>query len=136
MQICVNYSEILQFVRKKTGIDLSCVSIQTHSNDTVNVSYQFSKWLPAAAISVSVASTNDNIICFSYDCGPTLSLILVKFISYLQAKIPRGIKVDTDNCNVFLNLSDINGMNQLLDDMLIDSLEFDGEAIMISASLR
>lgn len=136
MQICVNYSEILQFVRKKTGIDLSCVSIQTHSNDTVNVSYQFSKWLPAAAISVSVASTNDNIICFSYDCGPTLSLILAKFISYLQAKIPRGIKVDTDNCNVFLNLSDINGMNQLLDDMLIDSLEFDGEAIMISASLR
>ena len=136
MQICVNYSEILQFVRKKTGIDLSCVSIQTHSNDTVNVSYQFSKWLPAAAISVSVASTNDNIICFSYDSGPTLSLILAKFISYLQAKIPRGIKVDTDNCNVFLNLSDINGMNQLLDDMLIDSLEFDGEAIMISASLR
>lgn len=136
MQIYINYSEILQLVRKKTSIDLSRVAIQTHSNDIVNVSYQFSKWLPAAVIGISIASINDNIICFSYSSGPTLSLMLAQFIPYLQAKIPRGIKVDTDNCNVFINLSEINGMNQLLDDMLIDSLEFDGEAIMISASLR
>lgn len=136
MLIRINYYEILQFVSKKIGIDLSRVAIQTHSNDIVNVSYQFSKLLPAAVIGISIVSINNNIICFSYSCGPTLSLILAQFISYLQAKIPRGIKVDTDNCNVFINLSEINGMNQLLDDMLIDSLEFDGEAIMISTSLR
>lgn len=136
MKVCVNYSEILQFVRKKTNIDLSRVAIHTHSNDTVNVSYQLSKWLPAVAISLSVYSLSDNIICFSYNCSPTLSLMLEKFISFLQTKIPKGIKIDIDNCNVLLNLSDINGINQVLDDISIDSLKFDGEAVKISACLR
>ena len=46
------------------------------------------------------------------------------------------IKIDIDNCNVLLNLSDINGINQVLDDISIDSLKFDGEAVKISACLR
>jgi hypothetical protein len=136
MQIRVSYSEILQFVRKKSGLDLSRVAIQSHVSDTVNISYQISKWLPAASISISVTSIINSTICFSYNCGPALSLIFANVISYLQANIPKGINVNTDTCQIILHLSEVNGLNQVVDDMFIDSLEFHNDEVIISAYIR
>ena len=136
MELQITFSELLRFLGKHTNIDTSRLQIVRMSSRTLAISYDISDWVPTVTISVSVDKVTEHHLYLSYDCSAAASMIISGVVSFLQSKIPAGVKVDTTSKKVYVYLDVINGLEKALQYVTPTDICFDAAAISVSAELK
>lgn len=136
MELQITFSELLRFLGKHTNIDTSRLQIVRMSSRTLAISYDISVWVPTVTISVSVDEVTEHHLYLSYDCSAAASMIISGVVSFLQSKIPAGVKVDTTSKKVYVYLDVINGLEKALQYVTPTDICFDAAAISVSAELK
>lgn len=136
MEVQISYNELLRFLRNHANVDVSRLQIVRMSSRTLAISYDISAWVPTVTISVSVDKVTDHHLYLSYDCSAAASMIISGVVSFLQSKIPAGVKVDTTSKKVYVYLDVINGLEKALQHVTLTDIRFDADAISVSAELK
>ena len=136
MEVQISYNELLRFLRNHANVDVSRLQIVRMSSRTLAISYDISAWVPTVTISVSVDKVTDHHLYLSYDCSAAASMIISGVVSFLQSKIPAGVKVDTTSKKVYVYLDVINGLEKALQYVTLTDIRFDADAISVSAELK
>lgn len=136
MEVQISYNELLRFLRNHANVDVSRLQIVRMSSRTLAISYDISAWVPTVTISVSVDKVTEHHLYLSYDCSAAASMIISGVVSFLQSKIPAGVKVDTTSKKVYVYLDVINGLEKALQYVTPTDICFDADAISVSAELK
>ena len=136
MEVQISYNELLRFLRNHANVDVSRLQIVRMSSRTLAISYDISAWVPTVTISVSVDKVTDHHLYLSYDCSAAASMIISGVVSFLQSKIPAGVKVDTTSKKVYIYLDVINGLDKVLQYVTPSDIYFDTDAIILKGCLR
>ena len=136
MEVQISYNELLRFLRNHANVDVSRLQIIRKSSRTLAISYDISDWVPSVTISVSVDKVTEHHLYLSYDCSAAASMIISGVVSFLQSKIPAGVKVDTTSKKVYIYLDVINGLEKALQYVTPTDICFDADAISVSAELK
>ena len=136
MELQITYNELLRFLGNHTNIDTSRLQIVRMSSRTLAISYDISVWVPTVTISVSVDKITEHHLYLSYDCSAAASMIISGVVSFLQSKIPAGVKVDTTSKKVYVYLDVINGLEKALQYVTPTDICFDADAISVKGSLK
>ena len=136
MELQITFSELLRFLGKHTNIDTSRLQIVRMSSRTLAISYDISVWVPTVTISVSVDKITEHHLYLSYDCSAAASMIISGVVSFLQSKIPAGVKVDTTSKKVYVYLDVINGLEKVLQYVTPTDIQFETNVIYVSAELK
>ena len=136
MEVQISYNELLRFLRNHANVDVSRLQIIRKSSRTLAISYDISDWVPTVTISVSVDKVTEHHLYLSYDCSAAASMIISGVVSFLQSKIPAGVKVDTTSKKVYVYLDVINGLEKALQYVTLTDIRFDADAISVSAELK
>ena len=136
MELQITFSELLRFLGKHTNIDTSRLQIVPMSSRTLAISYDISVWVPTVTISVSVDEVTGHHLYLSYDCSAAASMIISGVVSFLESKIPAGVKVDTASKKVYIYLDVINGLDTVLQYVMPKDIQFDEDVIHVKGSLK
>lgn len=136
MEVHISYNEVLRFIRNHANVDVSRLQIVCKSSRILAISYDISDWVPTVTISVSVDKVTEHQLYLSYDCSAAASMIISGVVSFLQSKIPAGVKVDTTSKKVYVYLDVINGLEKALQYVTLTDIRFDADAISVSAELK
>ena len=136
MEIQISYNELLRFLRNHANVDVSRLQMVRQNSRTLAISYDISDWVPTVTISVSVDKLTEHHLYLSYDCSAAASMIISGVASFLQSKIPAGVKVDTSSKKVYVYLDVINGLEKVLQYVTPTDICFDADAISVSAELK
>ncbi len=136
MELQITFSEVLRFLGNHTNIDISRLQIVCKSSRTLAISYDISDWVPSVTISVSVDKVAEHHLYLSYDCSAAASMIISGVVSFLQSKIPAGVKVDTTSKKVYVYLDVINGLEKALQYVTLKNIQFETNVVHISAELK
>lgn len=136
MEVQISYNELLRFLRNHANVDVSRLQIVRMSSRTLAISYDISAWVPTVTISVSVDKVTDHHLYLSYDCSAAASMIISGVVSFLQSKIPAGVKVDTTSKKVYIYLDVINGLDKVLQYVTPSDIYFDTDAIILKGCWR
>ena len=136
MELQITYNELLRFLGNHTNIDTSRLQIVRMSSRTLAISYDISVWVPTVTISVSVDKITEHHLYLSYDCSAAASMIISGVVSFLQSKIPAGVKVDTTSKKVYVYLDVINGLEKVLQYVTPTDIQFETNMIYVSAELK
>ena len=136
MEVQISYNEVLRFLRNHANVDTSRLQIVRKGSRTLAISYDISAWAPTVTISISVDKVTEHHLYLSYDCSAAASMIISGVVSFLQSKIPAGVKVDTTSKKVYVYLDVINGLEKALQYVTLTDIRFDADAISVSAELK
>lgn len=136
MELQITYNELLRFLGNHTNIDTSRLQIVRMSSRTLAISYDISVWVPTVTISISVDKVTEHHLYLSYDCSAAASMIISGVVSFLQSKIPAGVKVDTTSKKVYVYLDVINGLEKALQYVTPKDIQFETNMIYVSAELK
>ena len=136
MEVHISYNELLRFFRNHANVDVSRLQIIRKSSRTLAISYDISDWGPTVTISVSVDKVTEHHLYLSYDCSAAASMIISGVVSFLQSKIPAGVKVDTTSKKVYVYLDVINGLEKALQFVTPKDVQFETNVIHVSAKLK
>lgn len=136
MEVQISYNDILRFLRNHANVDTSRLQIVRKSSRTLEIGYNISAWVPTVTISVSIDKVTDHHLYLSYDCSAAASMIISGVVSFLQSKIPAGIKVDTTSKKVYVYLDVINGLEKALQYVTPKDIQFETNMIYVSAELK
>lgn len=136
MEVQISYNEVLRFLRNHANVDTSRLQIIRKSSRTLAISYDISAWVPTVTISVSVDKVTDHHLYLSYDCSAAASMIISGVVSFLESKIPAGVKVDTTSKKVYIYLDVINGLDKVLQYVTPKDIQFETNMIYVSAELK
>jgi hypothetical protein len=136
MEVYISYNEVLRFIRSHANVDVSRLQIVPKSSRTLAISYDISDWVPTVTISVSVDKVTEHHLYLSYDCSAAASMIISGVVSFLQSKIPAGVKVDTTSKKVYVYLDVINGLEKALQYVTPKDIQFETNVIHVSAELK
>ena len=136
MELQITFSELLRFLGKHTNIDTSRLQIVRMSSRTLAISYDISVWVPTVTISVSVDEVTGHHLYLSYDCSAAASMIISGVVSFLQSKIPAGVKVDTSSKKVYVYLDVINGLEKVLQYVTPTDIQFETNMIYVRGCLK
>lgn len=136
MEIQISYNELLRFLRNHANVDVSRLQIIRKSSRTLAISYDISDWVPTVTISVSVDKVTEHHLYLSYDCSAAASMIISGVVSFLQSKIPAGVKVDTSLKKVYVYLDVINGLEKALQYVTPTDICFDADGICVKGNLK
>ena len=136
MELQITFSEVLRFLGNHTNVDTSRLQIVRMNSRTVAISYDISAWGPTVTISVSVDKVTDHHLYLSYDCSAAASMIISGVVSFLESKIPAGVKVDTTSKKVYVYLDVINGLEKALQFVTPKDVQFETNVIHVSAKLK
>lgn len=136
MELQITYNELLRFLGNHTNIDTSRLQIVRMSSRTLAISYDISVWVPTVTISISVDKVTEHHLYLSYDCSAAASMIISGVVSFLQSKIPAGVKVDTTSKKVYVYLDVINGLEKALQYVTPTDIHFDADVIYVGIELQ
>ena len=136
MEVQISYNDILRFLRNHANVDTSRLQIVRKSSRTLEIGYNISAWVPTVTISVSIDKVTDHHLYLSYDCSAAASMIISGVVSFLESKIPAGVKVDTTSKKVYIYLDVINGLDKVLQYVTPKDIHFDADVIHVSANLK
>ena len=136
MEVQISYNDILRFLRNHANVDTSRLQIVRKSSRTLEIGYNISAWVPTVTISVSIDKVTDHHLYLSYDCSAAASMIISGVVSFLQSKIPAGVKVDTTSKKVYIYLDVINGLDKVLQYVTPFDIYFDADVIHVKGSLK
>ena len=136
MEVQISYNEVLRFLRNHANVDTSRLQIVRKGSRTLAISYDISAWAPKVTISISVDRVTEHHLYLSYDCSAAASMIISGVVSFLQSKIPAGVKVDTSSKKVYVYLDVINGLEKALQYVTLTDIRFDADAISVSANMK
>ena len=136
MEVHISYNEVLRFIRNHANVDVSRLQMVRQNSRTLAISYDISDWVPTVTISVSVDKVTDHHLYLSYDCSAAASMIISGVVSFLQSKIPAGVKVDTTSKKVYIYLDVINGLDKVLQYVTPSDIYFDTDAIILKGCWR
>lgn len=136
MEVHISYNEVLRFLRNHANVDTSRLQIVRKSSRTLAISYDISAWAPTVTISISVDKVTGHHLYLSYDCSAAASMIISGVVSFLQSKIPAGVKVDTSLKKVYVYLDVINGLEKALQYVTPKDVQFETNVIHVSAKLK
>lgn len=136
MEVQISYNEVLRFLRNHANVDTSRLQIVRKGSRTLAISYDISAWAPTVTISISVDRVTEHHLYLSYDCSAAASMIISGVVSFLQSKIPAGVKVDTSSKKVYVYLDVINGLEKALQYVTLTDIRFDADAISVSANMK
>ena len=136
MEVHISYNEVLRFIRNHANVDVSRLQIVRKSSRTLAISYDISDWVPTVTISVSVDKVTEHHLYLSYDCSAAASMIISGVVSFLQSKIPAGVKVDTTSKKVYVYLDVINGLEKVLQYVTPTDIYFDAAVIYVRGCLK
>lgn len=136
MEVHISYNEVLRFIKNHTNVDTSRLQIVRKSSRTLAISYDISDWVPTVTISVSVDTVTEHHLYLSYDCSAAASMIISGVVSFLQSKIPAGVKVDTTSKKVYVYLDVINGLEKVLQYVTPTDIYFDADVINVKGNIK
>ena len=136
MEVHISYNEVLRFIRNHANVDVSRLQMVRQNSRTLAISYDISDWVPTVTISVSVDKVTEHHLYLSYDCSAAASMIISGVVSFLQSKIPAGIKVDTTSKKVYVYLDVINGLDKVLQYLTPKDIQFETNVIHVSTKLK
>ena len=136
MELQITYNELLRFLRNHANVDTSRLQIVRKGSRTLAISYDISAWAPTVTISISVDKITEHHLYLSYDCSAAASMIISGVVSFLQSKIPAGVKVDTSSKKVYVYLDVINGLEKVLQYVTPTDIQFETNVIHVSAELK
>lgn len=136
MEVQISYNELLRFLRNHANVDVSRLHIIRKSSRTLAISYDISDWVPTVTISVSVDKVTEHHLYLSYDCSAAASMIISGVVSFLQSKIPAGVKVDTTSKKVYIYLDVINGLEKALQYVTPTDICFDADGISVGMAVK
>ena len=136
MEVQISYNEVLRFLRNHANVDTSRLQIVRKGSRTLAISYDISAWAPTVTISISVDKVTEHHLYLSYDCSAAASMIISGVVSFLQSKIPAGVKVDTSSKKVYVYLDVINGLEKALQYVTPTDIYFDAAVIYVRGCLK
>ena len=136
MEVQISYNEVLRFIRNHANVDISRLQMVRQNSRTFAISYDISAWVPTVTISVSVDKVTEHHLYLSYDCSAAASMIISGVVSFLQSKIPAGVKVDTTSKKVYVYLDVINGLEKALQYVTPTDIYFDAAVIYVRGCLK
>lgn len=136
MEVQISYNEVLRFLRNHANVDTSRLQIVRKGSRTLAISYDISAWAPTVTISISVDKVTEHHLYLSYDCSTAASMIISGVVSFLQSKIPAGVKVDTTSKKVYVYLDVINGLEKVLQYVTPTDIQFETNMIYVRGSLK
>ena len=136
MEVHISYNEVLRFIRNHANVDVSRLQMVRQNSRTLAISYDISAWVPTVTISVSVDKVTEHHLYLSYDCSAAASMIISGVVSFLQSKIPAGVKVDTTSKKVYVYLDVINGLDKVLQYLTPKDIQFETNEIHVEVELK
>lgn len=136
MEVHISYNEVLRFIRNHANVDVSRLQMVRQNSRTLAISYNISDWVPTVTISVSVDKVTEHHLYLSYDCSAAASMIISGVVSFLQSKIPAGVKVDTTSKKVYVYLDVINGLDKVLQYLTPKDIQFETNEIHVEVELK
>ena len=76
-----------------------------------------------------------DIVCLSYECGTPASLMITGVVTYLEEKIPSGIKVNTTDKRVNIYPQRFKQIEKALEYMALSNITFEENSANIELTI-
>lgn len=103
---------------------------------TLDIEYKSSKFLPAVSIRVHVDGCRKDEVCLSYECSAPMSMIISGAIGHFGNKIPCGIDINTNEKRIMVHLDQIDVLEKPLSYVESESVVFYDNHIGVSTRLK
>lgn len=132
MQIEISYAELLWLLQHKKGVNTDAINVCGVESNTLHVNYKISSLLPKTiAIEIQLCSFENNVLQFFYNCSIATSLVVKGVVSSLQSKIPHGVKVDTTNHRIIVDLLVLDVSKGIFQNLHLCNLTFQSNSLQV-----
>lgn len=133
MKATITYPEISDYIAK--NFNNICVKFATVDQTCVDVRFSPGSFLPDAGVKIRIESVANNMVRLSYDCNMAVSLMIAGATAYLESKIPNGIRVNTSDKRVSIDLRQIDMLEEVLKHVSLSGIAFDGNSVNVALSI-
>lgn len=129
MYITIPFNEIKKIIAEKTNnkIDIDLCYVQ---RDAIKISYKPISFLPVVGIDIRIDHIDNSKICFSYNAGNAIDVVIKGLVAFMDNNIPKDIvELDTSNQQVSIRLDKIEQLQKPLELMYIQDVYFADENV-------
>lgn len=135
MYITIPFNEIKEIIAEKTNskIDIDLCYVQ---RDAIKISYKPISFLPVVGIDIRIDHIDNSKICFSYNAGNAIDVVIKGLVAFMDNNIPKDIvELDTSNQQISIHLDNIEQLQKPLEMMYIQDVYFADENVCAEIKL-
>lgn len=132
MQIEITYAELLLLLQHKKGVNTDAINVCGVESNTLHINYKISSLFPTTIeMDIQLCSFENNFLQFFYNCSIATSLVVKGVVSSLQSKIPYGVKVDTTNHRIMVDLLTLDVSKGVFHHLYLCNLTFQSNSLLV-----
>ena len=132
MNLTITYNELSDLINDMTGIRTRFTTVD---EKRFEVSYKPGVFMLTISVKFHIEAMRKDIVCLSYECGTPASLMITGVVTYLEEKIPSGIKVNTTDKRVNIYPQRFKQIEKALEYMALSNITFEENSANIELTI-
>ena len=132
MNLTITYNELSNLINDMTGIRTRFTAVD---EKRFEVSYKPGVFMLTISVKFHIEAMRKDIVCLSYECGTPASLMITGVVTYLEEKIPSGIKVNTTDKRVNIYPQRFKQIEKALEYMALSNITFEENSANIELTI-
>lgn len=132
MNLTITYNELSDLINDMTGIRTRFTAVD---EKRFEVSYKPGVFMLTISVKFHIEAMRKDIVCLSYECGTPASLMITGVVTYLEEKIPSGIKVNTTDKRVNIYPQRFKQIEKALEYMALSNITFEENSANIELTI-
>ena len=132
MNLTITYNELSDLINDMTGIRTRFTAVD---EKRFEVSYKPGVFMLTISVKFHIEEMRKDIVCLSYECGTPASLMITGVVTYLEEKIPSGIKVNTTDKRVNIYPQRFKQIEKALEYMALSNITFEENSANIELTI-
>lgn len=122
MNVIIRYNELSELINNMVGIH---PEFSTVDDKTFVMSCKIGVFMPSIVVKFHIETVCMDIVCISYECSVSASLMIVSVVAFLKEKIPSGIEVNTTDKRVNIYPQRFKQIEKALEYVALSNITFE-----------
>lgn len=122
MNVIIRYNELSELINNMVGIHPEFTTVD---DKTFVMSCKIGVFMPSIVVKFHIETVCMDIVCISYECSVSASLMIVGVVAFLKEKIPSGIEVNTTDKRVNIYPQRFKQFEKALEYVALSNITFE-----------
>ena len=132
MNVIIRYNELSELINNMVGIHPEFTTVD---DKTFVMSCKIGVFMPSIVVKFHIETVCMDIVCISYECSVSASLMIAGVVAYLEEKIPNGIEVNTTDKRVNIYPQRFKQIEKVLEYMALSNITFEENSANVALTM-
>ena len=132
MNVIIRYNELSELINNMVGIHPEFTTVDAK---VFEMSCKTGIFMPTIVIKFHIETVCKDIVCISYECSVSASLMIVSVVAYLKEKIPSGIEVNTTDKRVNIYPRRFKQIEKVLAYVSLSNITFEENSAKVALTM-